>query len=315
MDCMHRRGVCLDVMDPVSLPSSPGMDAIGSIIKCGKAVTNWKEGDRVAVILRTGGNSRYVNVPAKTLVEVPRILDNAEAACMVTTYMTAYQSLKLALKSLKPLPSMVQTSTNNSKGKTVKADKFLQGRRVLITDGISPVGQALIQLCSLAGAEQILTTAPESRHRYIKSVLRAKPLPMDPSVWLPLVQGKMDVVFDGSCDDGFESPHAAMKQRGVMVVFGMSSLLSKEEPGLLGASMVAYWTKIKGQMFLSNTKSYEVWESFQSDPEMFQVSLLSINPGCRNNLNFSTSPFLSFCVCRVILVPFRSVTCRCCSQC
>jgi NADPH:quinone reductase-like Zn-dependent oxidoreductase len=258
------------------------MDAIGSILKWGKNVTQWKEGDRVAVLLRTGGNARYVNVPANSLVEVPRILDNAEAACMVTTYMTAYQSLKLACRSLKPMPTPVPpppttTTTMTFKSKAAvapKPERFLQGRRVLITEGISPIGQALIQLCALAGADQIFATAPETRHRYIKSVLRAKPLPLDPKVWLPMVQGKMDVVFDGSCDDGFESPHAAMTQRGVMVVFGMSSLLSKEEPGFWGAPMTAYWAKLKGQMLLSNTKSYECWESFQSDPETYKVGEL-----------------------------------------
>ena len=263
------------VTEPVKLPATPGSDVVGNIVKVGIKVKNFKIGDRVASLVRTGGNARYISVPSSALVEVPRACDSAEAACMVSTFMTAYQSIRLVTK-----------------------DQFtLNGKSILITGGIEPVGQALIQLCLRAGADNIYATGPKNRHRYIKSVLGAIPLPVEPNDWLPAVKGSMDVVFDLICHDGLDSPYASLNSNGLLVCVGMSALLGKGQqqkndsgskggkgsggsqsslllsssgPGVLGAPISAYWTQFKGQL-LSNVQSYEVWEKFKSDREEFKV--------------------------------------------
>lgn len=247
-DCLLRRGINFHVMNPIDLPATPGSDVVGFILKVGEKVRHYKVGDRVAALVRTGGNARYVNVPATNLVHVPRSCDTAEAACMISTYMTAYQSLRMATK-----------------------DQFaLNGKTVLITGGIEPVGQALIQLCFRAGAEEVYATAPAHRHKYIKSVLGAHPLPVQPKDWLPTTKGLMDIVFDGTCHDSLESPYASLKHDGVLVCVGMTALLNREEPGVFGAPISAYWARLKGQL-MSNTKFYEVWDSFNSNKESYKV--------------------------------------------
>jgi NADPH:quinone reductase-like Zn-dependent oxidoreductase len=246
-DCMLRRGVCLQVMDPVCLPATPGGDVVGYILKIGEKVRHFTVGDRVATLVRTGGNARYISVPAVNLVQVPRSCDSAEAACMVSTYMTAYQALRMVTK-----------------------DQFtLSGKRILVTGGIEPCGQALIQLCFRAGAEEVFATAPDHRHRYVKSVLGAQPLPVHPKDWSPTIKGKMDIVFDGACHD-VDSTYASLKSDGVLVVVGMSALLCQEQLGVFGAPITAYWTKLKGHL-MTNTKSYEVWDSFNANKEAFKV--------------------------------------------
>ena len=237
------------VTDPVSLPATPGGDFVGSIVSVGKGVTAWKEGDRVAALVRTGGNARYMVLSQDSLVAVPRSVESSEAVAMVSTYMTAYQSLQKAL------------------GKS----KSFAGKAVLVTGGIGPVGQALIQLSFRAGADIVFCTAPDNRHRYVKSVLGAKPLPMEPSKWLPLLEGKIDVVFDSACQDGFDSPQKALNSNGKLICLGMYSLLQQETMGAFGAPMSAFWAKTKSQYLMGNTQFYEVWESFQSDPKKFKV--------------------------------------------
>ena len=207
----------------------------------------------MACLVRTGGNARYISVQESDLVEVPRSCDSAEAASMVSTYASAYQCLRMVTKD----------------------DFTLSGKTVLITGGIEPVGQALIQLCFRASAEEVYATAPQHRHRYIKHVLGAKPLPVEPKDWLPVTKGGMDIVFDVACNDSLESPHASLQKGGTLVCIGMSALLNKEKNGILGAPMSAYWARIKGQL-LPNTKSYEVWESFMSDKEAYKVSRFSL---------------------------------------
>jgi NADPH:quinone reductase-like Zn-dependent oxidoreductase len=249
-DCMMRRGICFGVVNPIGVPATPGMDVVGIIVSVGEGVTSFNVGDRVAALVRTGGNARYINVPESDLVEVPKNCDAAEAVCMVSTFMTAYQSLRL-----------------------VTNDTFiLNDKRILITGGIEPVGQALIQLCFRAGAKEIYATAPNHRHRYVRTVLGARPLPVDPALWLETVKGTMDIVFDGTCYDTFESATASLNEDGTMISLGMSALLNREKPGVLGAPLTAYWAKLKSQI-MSNSTSYEVWESFVSNKDAYKLDM------------------------------------------
>ena len=249
-DCMIRRGICFDVINPTGLPATPGMDVVGNIVAIGESVKGFKVGDRVAALIRTGGNARYACVPESDLVEVPRTCDSAEAVCMVSTFMTAYQCLRL-----------------------VTNDNFaLNGKRILITGGIEPVGQALIQLCFRSGASEIYATAPDHRHGYLRTVLGACPLPVDPKLWLGSIKGSMDIVFDGTCYDSLDSASASLNKNGILVSLGMSALLKRENPGVLGAPLAAYWAKLKSQI-MSNSHSYEVWNSFTANKDAYKLDL------------------------------------------
>jgi len=218
-DCLMRRGFDFDVLDPLCLPQTPGFDIVGTISACGSQATGFQDGDRVAAIVRTGGNARYLSVPVSSLVKIPRTIDEAEAAAMVSIYTTAYQTLKCI---------------------TQKGPMFsLLGNRVLIVGGMDAVGQALIQMCNKARAE-IYATGPKHRHPYIKNILGVIPLPDDKEEWLPMVKGRMDFVFDGVCEDGLESANLALKKGGEVVCFGHSAMLKEREMGILGAPLMAH---------------------------------------------------------------------------
>jgi len=226
------------------------MDVIGVIVQRGDRVKDFNVGDRVAALVRTGGNARYIDVAASDLVPVPSACDSTEAACMVSTYMTAYQCVRLA--------------TQNT--------FEMKNKRVLITAGTEPTGQALIQLCRRAGAGEIFVCGPNNRSRFIRTVLRAKPMSDDPKQWNEKVKGSMDVVFDGACYDGLHSASEGVNSDGVLISVGMSSLLSKETPGVLGAPMSAYWERLKSNVMTHST-SYEVWDSFREDKGGYKLDL------------------------------------------
>lgn len=250
-DCLFRRGMSFSVVEPISIPATPGMDIIGNVVAVGKNVTAWKEGDRVAALVQTGGNARYAVISSNSLIAVPRSLDNSEAVCMVSIYMTAYQSLRLV----------------------VGKERTLKGKQVLIVGALGPVGQALIQMAKRAGADSVFATAPTNMHRYVKSVLGAKPLPMEPSEWLASIKGKMDVVMDNVCQDGFESSRAALSDKGALVCVGMSGLMNSETMGVFGAPMSARWAQTKASYFMSRTQTYDILDSFYKDPKKFKTDL------------------------------------------
>jgi NADPH:quinone reductase-like Zn-dependent oxidoreductase len=246
-DCLFRRGHCFDFVSPTTLPMTPGHDAVGKIVAVGANVKEFKEGERVAALIRTGGNARYANVLSSHLVRVPAIVDAAEAACMVSVHTAAYQSMKLI----------------TSQGPTFS----LTGKKILIIGGMEGVGQALVQMCNKARAE-VYATCPERRHVYMKNVLGARPLPEDSKVWLPQVQGKMDVVFDGLCEDGLDAACKALVKNGEVVCFGHAAMI-KEEMGVFGAPLSAYLNKWKSH--LTRAKTIDIWDSFKEDQDQYKV--------------------------------------------
>lgn len=248
-DCLLRRGHDFDVVNPSALPMTPGHDVVGKIIAIGSDVTEFNEGDRVAALTRTGGNARYASVPATSLVRVPHTLDSAEAACMVTVYSAAYQCLKMV----------------SSKGPMFS----LFGKKVLIIGGMDSIGQAIVQMCNKARAE-VYATAPKRRHGYIRTMLGAVPLEESSEEWMHLVEGQMDVVFDGKCEDGLRAATKAMKPGGELVCFGYSSML-KEEMGVFGAPMSAHLNRWRSHM--AQAKCVDIYEYYKKDPETYKVRL------------------------------------------
>ncbi|EEC46389.1 predicted protein [Phaeodactylum tricornutum CCAP 1055/1] len=247
-DCILRRGFCFDVTSPISLPVTPGMDFVGKVVACGSQVDDFKNGEWVAGLVRTGGNARFISVAQCSLVPVPKMLDSAEAVCMVSTYTAAYQTMRV----------VADRNTVFS----------MQGKKVLIVGGMHNVGQALIELCTKAKAE-IFATAPDRRHSYIRNMLGATPLPESASEWSTIVDGEMDYVLDGVCEDGLVPALQALKQNGKLACFGHSSIL-REEMGLFGTPLSARFNRWRGD-FVSGGKRIDLWESHQADPELYKI--------------------------------------------
>jgi NADPH:quinone reductase-like Zn-dependent oxidoreductase len=236
------------------LPATPGCDVVGYIVKLGPKATSrmnaFTYGDRVAALVRKGGNARYISVPASDLVRVPRSCDSVQAVCMVSIFSTAYMSLKVISRN-KPMFS-------------------LEGKKVLVVGGMDPVGQALIQMLTKAKADPVFVTAPEYHHAYIRSVLGAYPLPENADEWTKYVTEKMDFVFDGECEDRMSSAHKALNKDGQVVCFGTRSYLKAKEVSAFGAPLYAHYTKWNmGSM--PRTTNIDIWESFQEDRKTVKV--------------------------------------------
>ena len=235
--------------EPVGLPAVSGRDFVGFVMMCGSHVSNFKPGDRVAGIVRSGGNARYVEIAQNALVTVPKNLDAAEAACMSTVYTAAYQAINLATKD-----SSVYD---------------LEGKQVLVVGGMDGIGQAIIQMCRKAKAA-VFATAPDRRHAYVRSILNATPLPDNKVEWALIAKDSMDIVFDGICDGNMEASFAALNDTGNLVCFGHSAIL-QQEMGWFGVPL----NKRMERMFLENKPNvqfHDIWDSFRKDPELYKVS-------------------------------------------
>eukprot|EP00804_Cyclotella_cryptica_P001198 CCRYP_017006-RA/>CCRYP_017006-RA protein AED:0.18 eAED:0.18 QI:495/1/1/1/1/1/2/844/816 len=138
-------------------PSVPGFQIVGTIFALGAGLKSrdlLQRGDRVAALTNGGGNARYVSIPASDAILLPPTATHESLVCLVSNYMTAYQSLKLA--------------------KMKKGGAPLTNCNVLITGGSGPVGQALIDLASREGA-RVITTAHQMHEEVGRSTFASLP--------------------------------------------------------------------------------------------------------------------------------------------
>jgi NADPH2:quinone reductase len=129
-DVMARRG------DPGyvrSWPFVPGLEVAGTIRALGKGVSALKVGDRVTAFTDHGGLAEVAVAPAELTVRVPAELDLERAAAAPGALTTA----ALLLSDF---------------------GRLRQGEIVLVHSAAGAVGQAMVRLARLAGAELVLGT-------------------------------------------------------------------------------------------------------------------------------------------------------------
>ncbi|MGD1920042.1 MAG: SDR family NAD(P)-dependent oxidoreductase, partial [Pleurocapsa sp.] len=120
-----------------------GGECAGIVSAVGKGVTNFKIGDEVIAAQAVGSLGSHVNVNAKFAILKPENLNNAEAATIPTTFLTAYYGLHYLAK-------------------------IKSGDKILIHAAAGGVGQAAVQLAQQVGAE-IYATASSGKWDFLKA--------------------------------------------------------------------------------------------------------------------------------------------------
>jgi NADPH:quinone reductase-like Zn-dependent oxidoreductase len=153
---------------PLQLPRIPGGEISGEIAAIGRGVSDWREGERVAIqsnlfcgqcefcrrgreslclkgqllgIQRDGGFAEKVSVPARTLVRLPKEVDFAASAALTLAGSTAMHMLTDRV--------WVQP-----------------GDWVLAIGGAGGVGSAAIQVAKGLGARVITTGSSETKRKF-----------------------------------------------------------------------------------------------------------------------------------------------------
>ena len=249
---MIRRGKWYEMHN---LPFIPGSDLVGTIheigIEASKSST-FKVGDRVAALVPSGGNAKYITIEYRNIIRVPPGVASERALCLSSTYVPAREALDLGRKMNTPFT----------------------GANILVIGGNGPSGLATIELALLEGA-CVFTTADERHHDHLTK-LGAKCFAIDPAKWLPTLTGKMDVVLDSVCLDGYTSSSLALNSAGILVCTGMSAIYTQ---GAIPALMLkdvrdfrAVYFKTRVKFLWDNAVYYDRVERFASAPNEYAVS-------------------------------------------
>jgi len=255
-DCMKCKGHGLTRS---MLPFVPGFEVVGTIQTLGNAAKSegqFREGDRVAgVSTFGGGNSRFISIPSKRLTKISNNVKSTQAVCMIADYMAALKALRMAKRAGSPFTGM----------------------NILITDGFSPIGQAVINLASMEGAN-IYCCADESKHAYLAS-LGAKCFVKDPEVWLPTATGTFDVVIDNSCLDSYSSSWFAINQKGSLVCIAPVYNIDNDDMPNNGCGIVDVtelkhkWAGIKAKYMMTHTSFLNTVTCYDEDTEQYKQDL------------------------------------------
>lgn len=255
-DCMMCKGFGLTRS---KLPFVPGFEVVGTIQTIGdkaRAQGQFREGDRVAgVSTFGGGNSRFISIPSNRLTKISNNVKSTQAVCMIADYMAALKALRLAKKAGSPFTGM----------------------NMLITDGFSPIGQALINLANMEGAN-IYCCADESKHSYLAS-LGVKCFVKDPEVWLPSATGTFDIVIDNSCVDSYTSSWHAINQKGSLVCIAPVYNIDNDDMPNSGCGVVDVtelkqkWAGVKAKYMMSQTNFLNTQTCYDDDTDQYKQDL------------------------------------------
>ena len=203
-----------------------------------------------------GGNSRYIRVKADQLVKVPKAVDPAEAVCLAEAYLGAFQALQYTQSSWARYSS-----------------QSLIGKSILVVNGMTNAGYAVIELAIALGAMEVFATGKKRHFDHLKD-LGATPLDRKPKFWPREIVGMIDIVIDATGD--VEGDHAnvmhfkALHEQGCLIFIGLRDMTD---------AVAREWdvtsTLLKEEDtddLVNRTHSLEVFDNWELDLERSKVN-------------------------------------------
>lgn len=233
----------------MELPNIPGVDVVGKIYRIdfdSSKQTGLKKGDRVFSLVSQGGNSRFVTLDPASLVRVPEKVDPAEAACLVETYLTAFQTLHY-----------------NQSFLTRYRKNALRGKSILVIGGMSAnMSRAMSQLAQQAGTKALFATGRKKDFKQL-SEQGILPLTTDPLTWWEQLAGAIDVLISLD-EEVIPLHHKLLKNDGTLVVSSSEfreDLMNEEARDPLKRTLACSTSKARASSRTSHYDLYEEWEN------------------------------------------------------
>jgi NADPH:quinone reductase-like Zn-dependent oxidoreductase len=210
-DVMMRRGL---YPDAPKLPAVAGYEVAGEVDAVGHGVSKDLTGTPVVAMCHFGGYSEYVCLPHRQAWPLPAGISPVAAAALPVNYLTAWQMVRV----MAPV--------------TV-------GDLVLIHSAAGGVGQAVIQLCRLAGARVIGSASPAKhdglREQGLEHLFDSREAHFAREV-LEVTEGRgVDIALEPRHGRWIMESYRSLAKCGRLVLFGFSSAAVGKRSGTLSA--------------------------------------------------------------------------------
>lgn len=211
------------------VPGRLGLEGAGVVEAVGEGVTEFSSGDRVAWSSVPGSYASHIVAPVDKLVPVPKGIDIKTAAAVMLQGMTA-QYLATSTYSLGPSDTCIVHAAAGGVG--LLLCQLAHNLGAVVFGTVSTKEKAL--LAREAGADEVLFYREEDFCNAARKLTNG--------------QG-VNVVYDSVGRDTFDRSLAALKRRGMLVLYGQSSgPVPPFEPQRLSAS---------GSIFLTRPTLYD----------------------------------------------------------
>lgn len=161
-DLLQRQG---KYPSPPGCPEWMGLEIAGVIEETGKAVADWKVGDRVCALLGGGGYAEYVAVKHDMLMPVPKGLTMEEASALPEAHATSYLNLFIEGRLEKGQTAFIPAGTSGLSSVAIPMAKAF-GARVITTVRSEESAERIGDL----GADVIINSVSQN----IEDVLKAE---------------------------------------------------------------------------------------------------------------------------------------------
>jgi NADPH:quinone reductase-like Zn-dependent oxidoreductase len=224
-DIFIRLGLYKSAKEFVGWPITPGFEFSGSVLKCGRNVSDLQAGTAVFGLTRFGAYASHLCVPRNQIFIIPEdsAFSSDQWAAFPTVYLTAYHGL---FHNIVVRPGM----------------------NMLVHSAAGGVGGALIQLGRLAGCRMIGVVGSSRKTR---SVLESgADLVIDKSkesLWSKaeeICPDGFDVVFDANGPATLKQSYRHLAPTGKLVAYGFHSMLSKRGGILKSFKLVYEYLKV-----------------------------------------------------------------------
>lgn len=188
---------------PTAFPFTPGHEGAGDVVALGEGVKSLKVGDRVAYVGPLGGYAEARNIPAASLVRLPKSFSYETGATMMLKGLTAQYLLR-------------------------RTHKVRKGDRILVHAGAGGVGQLLCGWGAALGAHVIATVGDEEKAKIARAAGAEHVILYRSEDFVAAVReitkGKLcDVVYDGVGRATFPASLDCLRPFGLFVSFGSAS--------------------------------------------------------------------------------------------
>ncbi len=197
-------------------PYSPGFEIAGEVVRVGKDVEGWKEGDRAVALLRFGGYARDVVVGANQLAPCPDGLTPEQAVAVPVAFLTAWVCL-------------------------FEAARARAGESVLVLGAGGGVGTAAVQLGVTRGLRVLGTAGTTAKRAFVTDELGAEACFDSRGDWETAVRQhegprNLDIALDPIGGAATAACRRLLAPLGRLVFYGLSDAMPGRRKNLLRAA-------------------------------------------------------------------------------
>jgi NADPH:quinone reductase-like Zn-dependent oxidoreductase len=233
-DVMMRRGL---YPDAPKLPAVPGYEIAGTVDAVGQGVEEELTGADVVAMCNFGGYSEYVCLPRPLVWIRPAGIGPTAAAALPVNYLTAWQMVRV----MAPISA---------------------GDLVLVHSAAGGVGQAVIQLCRLAGARVIGSASP-AKHDFLRDqglehVFDSRQADFAQEIMAFTEGCGVDIALEPRHGRWIMESYDSLAKCGRLVLFGFSSAAVGKRSGTLSALRTfagVPWFKLNPIRLMNDNKS------------------------------------------------------------